>query len=234
MNDRAAEVYDLLFSSIDYAAGARRVHEIVQGLNPGASTLLDVGCGAGRHLEHFSNWYLAEGVDLSEVMLRQARALLPAIPLHKGDMRDFDLGRRFDAVVCLTSSIAYMTTFEDLCRAVANMAGHLKPGGVLIVEPWDSPEGYESPAEPYLATYEDAGRKIVMLERMILGSDAWEVESHYLIGTAGGIDYFVENQKQGAFTHAENLAAFERAGLEASYDPVGLLNRGLYIGTRTN
>ena len=232
MNDLAASIYDLIFSSIDYEGAARRVHEIIQEHNPGARTLLDVGCGAGRHLEHLSAWYAVEGVDLSDTMLRQARARLPDTPIHKGDMRDFHLDRTFNAVICLTSSIAYMTTIPALREAIANMTRHLSPGGVLIVEPWDSPEGHESPDEPYLATYDEPGHKIAMLERMTLENGVWQVESHYLIGTRESTDHFVEHVQQGAFTHADNMAGFRDAGLDVSHDPVGLLNRGLYIGVR--
>jgi len=71
-------------------------------------------------------------------MLQLAASRLPGVPLHPGDMRDFDLGERFDVVTCLGSSIAWMTTDADMRRAVANMARHLHPGGVLLIEPWDS------------------------------------------------------------------------------------------------
>ena len=228
------QVYDLIFGEVDFAGGAEGVHQIIQSLNPGANTLLDVGCGPGRHLQHLRERYAVEGLDVSEVMLDQARTRLPGVPLHLGDMRDFDLGRHFDAVICLSSAIASMTNLHDLRRAIAAMARHLNPGGVLIVEPWDDPNVSPPVSEPFLTKYEEPGRKIVMMEIGVLDGPVWRQETQWLIGTPERIEHIVERQEQGAFTHADQIAAFEEAGLWPTYDPVGLpLKRGLYIGVKS-
>jgi SAM-dependent methyltransferase len=235
MSERFGEhLYDLIFSDVDYAGGAKRVHEIIQSLKPGATSLLDVGCGPGRHLQQLRDHYRVEGLDISQVMLNQAQTNVANVPLHVGDMRDFDLGHSFDAITCLSSAIANMTSLHDLGRAIGVMARHLNPGGVLLVEPWDDPETSPSTSEPYVARYEDACRKIVMMEIGILVDRVWQQEAHWIIGTPERIQHVVERQQQGAFTRAEQVAAFEEAGLRQTYDPIGLpLRRGLYIGVKT-
>lgn len=234
MNDRESGLYDLIFDDDDeYARGARRVHEIVQSLNPGATNLLDVGCGPARHLARLRQWYRVEGLDINDVMLDQARGRLPDVTFTKGDMRDFRLNRRFDAMTCLASGIVEMKSEAELQEAIANMAGHLNPGGVLIIEPWDLPENYEPDSEPYITGHDEPGRKIVMMEITTLQGDTWRQESHFLIGTADQIEHLVEVSEFRAVTHAENLAAFEAAGLNVSHDPIGLLGRGLYIGVKS-
>jgi len=225
--------YDLIFADVDYAGGAARVHEIIQAAKPGASTLLDVGCGPARHLAELKRWYAVEGLDLSPNMLDQARARLPEVPFHLGDMRDFDLSRHFDAIVCLSSAIACNTKLADLRAAIARMARHLNEGGVLIVEPWDDPEVSPPTSEPYLTSHEEPGRKVVMLEITTLQDDSWLQESHYLIATPDRIDHFFESHQVGAFTYAQQIQAFTDAGLQVSHDPVGLLDRGLYIGIKS-
>jgi hypothetical protein len=145
-------------------------------------------------------------------------------------MRDFRLNRRFDAVTCLASGIVEMKSQAELQEAIANMAGHLNPGGVLIVEPWDLPETYDPNLDPYVTSYEEPGRKIVMMEITTLQGDIWRQESHHLIGTPDHIEHFVDVSEFRAVTHAENLAAFVAAGLVVNHDPIGLLGRGLYIG----
>jgi SAM-dependent methyltransferase len=227
------QFYDLIFSDVDYAGGAQRIHEIIQSLKPGAASLLDAGCGPGRHLQHLRKHYRVEGLDISQVMLNQAQTNVANVALHLGDMRDFDLGHDFDAVICLSSAIANMTTVHDLGRAIGVMARHLNPAGVLIVEPWDDPEISPSTSEPFVARYDDAGRKIIMMEIGVLHQGAWQQEAHWLIGTPERIQHFVEHQEQGAFTRAEQISAFEEAGLRPTYDPIGLpLRRGLYIGVK--
>jgi len=60
-------------------------------------------------------------------MLREARNNVPDIPLVEGDMRTFRLGTRFDAVICLFSSIGCMNDTEELTIAITAMANHLNP-----------------------------------------------------------------------------------------------------------
>jgi SAM-dependent methyltransferase len=202
----------------------------VQERRPGAASLLDVACGTGRHLEHLRRWYEVEGVDLSPAMLALARARLPDVPLHVGDMRDFALDRGFDAVTCLFSAIAEVVTVDGLRRGVARMAAHLRPGGVLIVEPWDSPEDRPAAGKPWVEVVEEHGRIAVVMEMGTLDGSVWKEEAHYLLWTPAGIDHFHERGETGAFTRDDHLAAFRDAGLEVEHDPVGLIGRGLYIG----
>jgi SAM-dependent methyltransferase len=221
-----------VFRSKDYAGEAEQIHEIVQRHVPGAASLLDVACGTGRHLEHLRRWYEVEGLDLDPAMLQQARSRVPEVTLHEGDMRDFALGREFDAVTCLFSAIALVRTLDGLRQALATMASHLRPGGVLIVEPWDSPEEHPAEGKPWVEVVEDAGRIAVVMETSTLAGSVWREDSHYLSWTPGGIQHVHERSETGAFTREDHLDAFRAAGLEVKHDPVGLIGRGLYIGVR--
>ena len=53
-----------------------------------------------------------------------------------------------------------------------------------------------------------------------------------LSGTAGGIDYFIEREEPGLFTHDEYREAFEKAQLQVFYDKDAVLfdarNVGMY------
>src|SRR5438067_8492108 len=107
-----ASVYDLVYAAPgakDYAAEAAQIDVIIRKRAPGARTLLDVACGTGLHLRHLRERYAVEGVDASADMLAVAAQTLPGVPLHVGDMRALDLGRTFDAVTCLFSSVGYLT-----------------------------------------------------------------------------------------------------------------------------
>lgn len=165
-------------------------------------------------------------------MLERARSRLPEVPLHEGDMREFALGREFDAITCLFSAIALVRTVEGLRRAVATMASHLRRGGVLIIEPWDSPEEHPAEGKPWVEVVEDAGRIAVVMETSTLAGSVWNEDSHYLVWTPEGIEHVHERSETGAFTRDDHLAAFRAAGLEVEHDPVGLIGRGLYIGVR--
>jgi SAM-dependent methyltransferase len=227
----SAELYDVLFASTDYEGHAERVRTLVAERNPSAHSLLDVACGPGRHLERLQAWYEVEGLDADERMLRIAASRLPAVPLHLGDMRDFNLGERFDVVTCLGSAIAWMKTIEDMNLAVANMARHLRPGGVIVIEPWDSPDEPEEQV-PYLNVVEEPDRTVVLLETTRLCGTVWLQETHYVVGTAGGVEHLSEITELGAFTAEQNVATLRAAGMSVEHDPIGLLDRGLYVGIR--
>jgi SAM-dependent methyltransferase len=226
---RSARIYDAVYSWKDYAGEAARVHELVQARKPGAATLLDVACGTGTHLAELRRWYRCEGIDLDADLLAVARERLPDVPLHQGDMRDFDLGRRFDAVTCLFSAIGYMRTVEELDAAVAAMARHLEPGGVLVVEPWLSPEAVRIPHVGAVFV-DEPELKIARVNTIQVDGRTSGFDFHYVVGTPESVEHFVEHHELGLFTREEQLAAFRAAGLEVEHDEEGLMGRGLYIG----
>jgi SAM-dependent methyltransferase len=228
-----AEFYDLVFRSKDYAGEADRIHELVGERVPGARSLLDVACGTGRHLEHLARWYEVEGLDVDPAMLAQARARLPDVSLYVADMRDFDLGRAFDVVTCLFSAIASIVTVEGLGRAIATMAHHLRQGGLLIVEPWISPESHPAAGEPWIQVVEEPGRKLVLMETSTLAESVWLADEHYLVWTPAGIEHRNLRHEEGAFTREDHFAAFRTAGLDVEHDPAGLTGRGLFLGVAT-
>jgi len=82
---RSAQFYDALYHFKDYAAAAGQLHTLVQETCPGATTLLDVACGTGKHLEYLRAYYRVEGLDLNAKVLEIARKRLPGsvIPRRK-------------------------------------------------------------------------------------------------------------------------------------------------------
>lgn len=101
---KSAAFYDALYSWKDYQGEVEKLTAVIRSCVPDARTLLDVACGTGRDLELLSDGYRFEGLDLDAQLLAVARERLPSVPLHSGDMRDFELGRRFDVVTCLLPS----------------------------------------------------------------------------------------------------------------------------------
>jgi len=234
MYAQSAAVYDAIYEALgkDYAREAEKLHLLIEGRkrSPGRA-LLDVACGTGRHLEYLRRWYEVEGLDLSPEMLEVARRRLPDVPLHRGDLLSFRLERRFNVITCLFGSIAYVKTRQNLQRAIANLAEHLTPGGVLTIEPFIDPQDFRS---NYLhANFVDQPElKVARISLSTKQSDVLAVEFHYLVGTPRGIEHFTEHHEFGAFTSEDYRGAFRAAGLEVSYDPEGLTGRGLYLGVK--
>jgi ubiquinone/menaquinone biosynthesis C-methylase UbiE len=139
---KTAQWYDKIYLSMkDYGAEADKLTAIIRAYqrSPG-HCLLDVACGTGLHLASLQQHFQVEGLDLDEGLLAIARQRLPDVPLHRADMTNFDLGRSFDVVTCLFSAIGYVKTLAKLSRAIQCMVRHLIPGGVVLIEPWFTPE----------------------------------------------------------------------------------------------
>jgi ubiquinone/menaquinone biosynthesis C-methylase UbiE len=226
-----ARVYDALYSFKNYEREAETVHALISAHKKSAgNALLDVACGTGAHISFLKKYYVVEGVDLSEEMLSVARGRHPEIVFHRGDMAKFALGRRFDAVVCLFSAIAYMKTRRRLGAAILNMSRHLAPGGVMIVEPFFGPETFQPGGVDALYV----NRPELKIARMTIPQargGRWTIRFHLMVGTPDGIEYFTECHEGGLFSHEHYLRAFSASGLEVLHDQDGLMGRGLYIAT---
>lgn len=228
-----AELYDLVHQGKgkDYAREAKDLANLIRSRCPEASSLLDVACGTGVHLRHLAELLGdVQGLELSTDMLAVAARRNPNVPLHQGDMRDFDLGRRFSAVTCLFSSIGHMADQPELDAAVARFAAHLAPGGVVVVEPWWFPESFLS---GYVAAsvVEVPGVTVSRTSYSVLEGGATQIEVHYLVARPEtGITHHVESHRIALFTRDQYERAFTRAGLNVEYLPGGPSGRGLFVG----
>ncbi|MBW4721833.1 class I SAM-dependent methyltransferase [Saccharothrix obliqua] len=233
--DALGEVYDLFYRGRgkDFAAEAEWVRRVVRERRPGARSLLDVACGTGEHLAHLVEHFPdAAGVELSPAMRVAAERKLAATPVHEADMFDFDLGRVFDAVCCLTGSIAYAADTAELARVVGAMARHLPVGGVLVIDPWWSPDTF---LDGHIAhdVVEGEGRTVVRLSRSHRIGDLSRHEAHYLAADATGVRHFSQVQDLTLFPAEDYLAALAGAGCEPEHlTDVGQPRRGLFVGVR--
>jgi len=233
MYEEFAQYYDAIYRAQgkDYEKECWRLHLLIQRhkQSPG-NALLDVACGTGGHLEHLQHLYSVEGLDNSEQMLAIARRKLPEVSLHHADMRNFELGRRYDVIVCLFGSIGYVETVDGLQGTVRNMARHLAPGGVLLVEPWLYPEEFR-PGYLHAVLVDEPELKLARLSRSWREDHVMVIDFHFLVATPEELRHFTEVHRLGLFAREAYVNALEKAGLQALIDPEGL-GRELFIGVK--
>ncbi len=102
-------------------------------------SVLELACGTGRlTLPLGRAGHETVGLDRSRSMLALARSKAAReglrIPFIQGDLRDFDLGTRFDLVIVSCNSLAHLTTNEELSACLGSIRGHLRPGGLLAFD----------------------------------------------------------------------------------------------------
>jgi len=229
-------VYDVIYdpySGKDYESESKRLRRLIERhKRSDENSLLDVASGTGRHLYYLKAWFDAEGLDINPKMLAIARKRNPGMKFHQGNMRTFKLTKRFDVITCLFSAIGYMTTLAQLRGAVRNMSAHLRPGGVLIIEPWISPRDFKS-GSLHAVLVNQPKLKLARIGRSIAHGKTSTIQFHYLIATPKTTRHFSESEKFGLFTRAEYTSAFRAAGLRVRYYRRGLIGRGLYVGVKT-
>jgi SAM-dependent methyltransferase len=105
--------------------------------------VLDLGCGSGRlTLALARDGHQVVGVDQSPAMLaglagrlqRAPTAVRSRVEAVTGDLRDFDLGRRFPLVVAAFNVVEHLYTRPEITAWLGQVARHLTPGGHLAFD----------------------------------------------------------------------------------------------------
>jgi SAM-dependent methyltransferase len=220
----------MLYSTLkDYEGEAQTLAQVLRRVNPQCRTILDAGCGTGEHARLLAaDGFLVDGLDLDPAFVRIARAKHPAGQFFEADMGDFHLEKRYDAVTCLFSSIAYLKTVDRVTAALKCFREHLAPGGVVVVEPW-LPPGRLDLARVVRNTVEGEGVRVTRVSRVEVVGSACRLYFDYEISDGASTRRASEVHELGLFTPEEMLDAFRSAGLEAEHDPLGLTDRGLFV-----
>jgi SAM-dependent methyltransferase len=111
-------------------------------LQPGAS-ILDVGCGTGRHsIELAKRGYAITGLDLTPAMLARARAAAKAAGVDvewiQADATQFSLPQKYDAAICLCEGAFGLLGRQDdpidqPLSILCNISRSLKPQSKAVL-----------------------------------------------------------------------------------------------------
>ncbi|MGA8759079.1 MAG: class I SAM-dependent methyltransferase, partial [Stellaceae bacterium] len=124
------------------------VDRLIQRYAPGAHSVLDLGCGTGRHAIGFAErGYSVLGIDRSRNMLNQAHArkeqlspyLRDRLAFEHQDIRQLLLDRRFDCVLALFHVVSYQNSNQDVLAAFTTAKTHLRRDGIFVFDCWYGP-----------------------------------------------------------------------------------------------
>lgn len=232
--------YDAIYDARgkDYRAEAAAVLALAAEDGVEVRSLLDVACGTGRHLAAFAAQVDdVAGVDHSPEMLAIAAARLGHdVRLHEADLRDFDLGRTFDLVTCMFSSIGHVADATELDAGIAAMGRHLAPGGLLVVEPWLTPDRVHPGGHRDLVTAETEDGVIARAASSRADGDVLDLSFAWAVATTAGVATREEHLRMPLFTQERYVEAAQRAGLDARWleEADGFVaGRGLLVARRS-
>lgn len=101
--------------------------------------VLELACGTGQlTVPIAAAGFPIAGLDLSQPMLNRAKERAAAANVFVehmlGDMRSFDLGRKFALIFIARNSLLHLHSIEDLLGAFAAVRRHLAPGGIFAFD----------------------------------------------------------------------------------------------------
>jgi ubiquinone/menaquinone biosynthesis C-methylase UbiE len=234
LHNQLAKYYDRIYSFRDYLDEAVRIQNLIMKyLETGGNTLLDVACGTGLHLKHLKDDFSCTGVDVSKAMLKVARKNAKGVTFKEADMKTLKLGKQFDVITCLFSSIGYVRNYSNLERTIWNFSKHLKKSGVALIEPSHANSIYVK-GEPRITVYDGKDAKIARINVPKIRQAPAVLNMHILIAERGkDAKYFVDRHELGLFGINNTLRIMKDAGLKSKYLKNGLMpGRELFVGIK--
>ena len=138
-----ANYYDYLYEDKNYQEECDFIEEAFKKyskLKP--ENILELGCGTGGHaIPLAGRKYRMTGIDASEGMLKKAREKAGSLGLDMDlqlcDIRNFQFGRSFDAIICMFAVFNYLTETCDIDKTLRNVKKHLNKGGLFVIDIWN-------------------------------------------------------------------------------------------------
>jgi SAM-dependent methyltransferase len=223
----SAEYYDLVYGNKDYQGETDRLRGLFRRFVPDGRTILDIACGTGEHLRLLPEYQVA-GIDLEPTFVRIAKEKRPDGAFQVADMQQFDLGTKFDILICLFSAIAYLLTPEAILSALGCFKAHLAPGGAVFIEPFFERKEWRT-GGAHITSGEDDHRKVCRLMTSDREGDVSILIGHYLIAEGIDVRYAVERHELLLLDRDHWQDFFRDAGLSAEYLPDAFSSRGLYV-----
>jgi SAM-dependent methyltransferase len=191
----SAHYYDSIYADKNYAAEVDYVDRLIQRFAPGAHSVLDLGCGTGRHAFEFAErGYAVLGVDRSSNMLKRAqeqKALLPShlrdrLAFEHDDIRGLRLARRFDCVLALFHVVSYQNSNEDVLATFITAKTHVRRDGVFVFDCWYGPGVLIDPPVARVKRLQQGAHQLLRIAEPAMQINANLVDVRYRFVVEGG------------------------------------------------
>lgn len=189
--DKYANYYDLLYYDKDYALEAEYISQIIKKYGEGTNTILDLGCGTGRHAELLTKkGFYVQGVDMSQKMIEHAKKRSEnnnKLNFTVGNIQDFNFNKQYDTITALFHVMSYQNDDECVNKCLSNIYKHLKNNGIFVFDCWYGPAVLLQQPEIRVKRLENENVKLVRIAEPVLRENENIVEVHY--------DIFIKNKE---------------------------------------
>ena len=200
--DLYSQYYDLLYSDKDYIGEVDYIDNLIKLHNKNVKTLLDMGCGTGKHAELFyEKGYKVHGIDLSEDRLKIAnqrrKGKEDSLRFSHSNIQELNLSDKFDVIVSLFHVMSYQNSNSELTKAFEIAKNHLNNDGIFIFDFWYGPAVLTDLPTTRVKRLENENIKVTRLAEPVLHSQKNIVDVNY--------DVFIEDKKTKEIAEKKEL-----------------------------
>jgi SAM-dependent methyltransferase len=193
-NPAYAGIYDQLYAEKPYAAEVATALELL-GLS--VSSLLDVGCGTGRHAREFAaRGIFVTGMDRDAGMIAAATAAPPgagpAPRFHVGGPALAPPGP-FDAATALFNVVNYLPDTRALLEFFTEIGRRLRARAPFVFDAWNGLAVITDPPRTKRVEFECDGRRIVSIAtpEMDLWAQRTTMHCEIIVAEPGRLDEII-------------------------------------------
>lgn len=190
--DLYSQYYDLLYSDKDYTSEVEYVEGLIKDNSNNANTILDMGCGTGKHAELLCDkGYIVHGIDLSQDMLKIAenrrKGKEDKLEFSYSNIQELNLNKQFDVVVSLFHVMSYQNSNEELIKAFEVAKNHLSDGGIFVFDFWYGPAVLTDLPTTRVKRLENESIKVTRIAQPVIHAQENIVDVNY--------DVFIEDKQ---------------------------------------
>ncbi len=129
--DAIGDAYDLVYpDTVERVPFVKKLLE-----KHGKNSVLELGIGTGLFaIPLHEGGFHVEGLEISQVMIDVVGRRAPKLKVHMGDMRNYTIKRRYDAILALSSVLVFVNNDEEVKQCLQRCYDHLEPKGMLLLE----------------------------------------------------------------------------------------------------
>jgi len=168
-----AYYYNLFYQDKDYKSEAAQINCLLKRYDEGINRIINFGCGTGKHdIEFTKIGYQCTGVDLSPRMIDIARENAKKektnINFLVKDIRDFESGDQYDAVISLFHVMSYQNNNQDVQMVFRSARKVLGAGGLFLFDVWYGPGVLTDKPTLRVKEIENEKNRLIRIARPVL------------------------------------------------------------------
>lgn len=172
--------YDLLYKDKDYSAEADYVARRIKSFSPKAKTILELGCGTGKHgVELEKKGLTVFSIDKSKEQIAQAKER--GLDCAVADISRFRAKKKYDAAISLFHVMSYLTDNDSLISAFKNTHANLAKNGIFLFDVWYTPAVNAQKPENRIKEMKDERIMVTRTARPVIDTKNNLVNVHYTL-----------------------------------------------------